>query len=411
MSSTTKDLAVPVQNPARLRILFVDDEDMVLRMLQIAVATMKGQWEASFISSGRDALALLARDTFDIVVSDMRMPEMNGAQLLNEVFKLYPATFRVILTGFVEQERVMESLGTAHQFLSKPFQLDALKELLLRAGSLRQRLQNHQARLIISQTGCVPSVPDIYFKILDALQEPDCPVERIAEIASTDPGLTSKLLQLVNSAFFGFSSQVSSAKEAVMLLGTGTIRSLALTCRLFSAFKIEPSGDFTLEKIWTHSWKVARAAEQIARLEQSGNVVIEQAFTAGLLHDIGKLILANSLRTEYLALVRRAAHEKCALSLLEDKALGATHAEVGACLLQLWGLPSPLIEAVLCHEQPGELPIDGFSPVVAVHVANALDHETRADDDGVGNALDTAWLDRLHLGPRLEVWRHHFRKD
>lgn len=412
MSSTTKDLAVPVPNSARLRILFVDDEEMVLRMLQLAVASMRGQWEASFVASGKEALAVLARETFDIVVSDMRMPEMNGAQLLNEVFKLYPSTFRVILTGFVEQERVMESLGTAHQFLSKPFQLDVLKELLRRAGSLRERLQNRQARLIISQTGCVPSVPDIYFKILDALQEPDCPVERIAEIAATDPGLTSKLLQLVNSAFFGFASQVSSAKEAVMLLGTGTIRSLALTCRLFSAFKIEPTGGFTLEQIWSHSWRVALAAEHIARLEKSGNVVIEQALTAGLLHDIGKLILANALRSEYSGLIRQAAREKRALSQLEEQTLGTTHAEVGACLLQLWGLPSPLIEAVLCHEQPGELTGGGFSPAVAVHVANSLDHEAHApDDDHAGNALDIPWLERLHLGPRLEVWRQHFGDD
>src|SRR5205807_1989362 len=102
------------------------------------------------------------------------------------------------------------------------------------------------------------------------------------EIATTDPGLTSKLLQLVNSAFFGFASQVSNANEAVMLLGTGTIRSLALTCRVFSAFKAESAMASSLEHIWPHSLRVARAAEHIARLEHSNNVVAEQAFTAGL---------------------------------------------------------------------------------------------------------------------------------
>jgi putative nucleotidyltransferase with HDIG domain len=389
-----------------MRILFVDDEEMVLRMLRLAVASMQGQWEASFAASGPEALDSLARQPADIVVSDMRMPGMNGAQLLNEVFRLHPETFRVILTGFVEQERVMETVGTAHQFLSKPIQLDALKELFRRADSLRQRLENRQTRLLISQTGCLPTVPDIYFKILNALQEPDCPAERIADIAATDPGLTSKLLQLVNSAFFGFASPVSSPKEAVMILGTGTIRSLALTCRLFSAFKLDASSALTLDQVWNHSCRVARMAEHIARLEHSNHAIIEQAFTAGLLHDLGKLILAQAIGPDYAALVRQAQREKCVLGELEKKVLGTSHAEIGASLLQLWGLPSPLVEAVLYHEAPEDGAPDGFSALIAVHVANVLDHEAHnGSSDGAPRIVDSACLHRLNLKERFEKWR------
>jgi HD-like signal output (HDOD) protein/CheY-like chemotaxis protein len=392
-----------------MRILFVDDEEMVLRMLQLAVVSMKGQWDASYAHSGPEALELLSRQSFDLVVSDMRMPEMNGSQLLNAIFKLYPGIFRVILTGFVEQERVMEVVGTAHQFLAKPFQLEALKELLQRAGALKQRLQNPATRGIIAQTGCIPSVPDVYFKILDALQEADCPIERIADITASDPGLSSKLLQLVNSAFFGFASQSSSVREAVTLLGTGTIRSLALTCRLFSAFKVEPSGKFSLEQVWAHSSRVARAAEHIARLEHSDTSIVEQAFTAGLLHDLGKLVLANALRSEYLSLIHRADGEKSRLSDLEQAALGTTHADVGASLLQLWGLPAPLIEAVLCHECPGLLRSNGFTAAIAVHVANVLDHEAHTTPGpGLVPPLDTECLERAHLVPRLTVWQEQF---
>jgi len=410
MMSATDAFASHKPTPAglRLRLLFVDDEEMVLRMLRMAVSSMQGAWEASFVTSGREALELLAKESFDMVISDMRMPGMSGVQLLNEVFQRYPQTFRVILTGFVEQDKVMESIGTAHQFLAKPFQLDRLKELLLRAGSLKERLRSQKARVVISKTGCVPSVPDVYFRILEALQEQDCPIERIAEIAATDPGLTSKILQLVNSAFFGFASEVSSAKEAVMLLGTGTIRSLALTCRVFSAFKLQPSTVFSVERVWTHSLKVARMAEHIARLERANSAVIEQALTAGLLHDIGKLMLANSLGSQYFAWVSQSVNERRPLCEIEGESLGTTHAEVGACLLQLWGLPSPLVEAVLNHEQPSSSPEDGFSPLIAVHVANALAHEVSG---AVGHAdpkdLDTACLERLHLAPRLALWRQH----
>lgn len=409
-SSTGEPEAIPEKRlpQFRLKILFVDDEDMVLRMLGVAIVSMGGEWQGSYARSGPEALELLARETFDMVVSDMRMPGMSGAQLLNEVFRLYPATFRIILTGFVEQSRVMESVGTAHQFLSKPFELDRLKELLQQAATLGARLRDPRLRTIVAKTGCVPSVPNVYLEILKALQAPDCPVERIAEITASDPGLTSKILQLVNSAFFGSGSQITSANEAVMFLGTGTIRSLALTCGLFSAFPVMHGSAFSVDQLWAHSMRVACIAERICRLERSGAAVIEQAFTAGILHDIGKLILAHSLASEYLPLLCRSDRERRRLSDLERATLGATHAEVGACLLQLWGLPSPLIEAVLWHEQPADAPANGLSPLTAVSVANVLDHETtEAPCGGDTKILDAGHLDRLGLGARLELWREH----
>lgn len=201
---------------------------------------------------------------------------------------------------------------------------------------------------------------------------------------------------------------MSSANEAVVLLGTGTIRSLALTCRLFSAFKVEPSRDFSVEQVWTHSLRVARLAEHIARLEHSNNAVVEQAFTAGLLHDVGKLMLANSFGAQYFAQVTRSANERRALDEIENEVFGTDHAEVGACLLQLWGLPSPLMEAVLWHERPDASPSDGFNPLAAVHVANGFDHETHGTGPSARHSqLDGDWLERLNLGARLEVWRQH----
>ncbi len=390
-----------------LSILFVDDEEMVLRMLRAAVASLEGQWQASYANSGAEALELLGKQPFDIVVSDMRMPGMTGAQLLNEVFRLYPATFRVILTGYVQEQRVMESVGTAHQFLSKPFELHRLKDLLYRTANLRSRLRNEPVRTIVSGTASVPSVPTIYFEILNALQAPDCPAEAIADIVTTDPGLTSKVLQLVNSAFFGVSSEVSNAKEAVLLLGTGTIRALALTCGLFSAFPVQRDGGFSIDQLWSHSLLVARIAERICRFEQTNTAVIEQAFTAGVLHDMGKLMLAHALPSQYLPLLRQALAEPRRLSELEQASLGTTHPEAGACLLQLWGLPSSLTEAVLWHEQPQEAPADGLGPTLAVTVANVLAYESTASANNSSNIMSSGYLQKLGLTSRLELWRQH----
>lgn len=390
----------------KTRILFVDDESMVLDMLRMAVRVMKQTWEPAFASSGQEAIELLAKQPHDVVMSDLRMPGMSGAQLLNEVMKRYPATVRIVLSGFAELEMVMRCVGSTHQFLTKPVDMAALIALLQRVANLRQRLHSAEIRELVGGKESLPSIPEVYFEILDALAEPDCPVERIGQIVASDPGLTTKLLQLVNSAFFGFAHEVSNAEEATLLLGTGTIRSLALTLHLFSAFKTPAVEGCSLEQIWTHSLRVARLARRIATIEGADEGVTEQAFTAGLLHDVGKLVLAERKAAPYLELVARARKENRPLMAVESEALPATHAEVGAYLVDLWGLPVPLVEAVNWHHTPGAANSKGFDALTAVHVANVLEQNSLIGASRANlSQLDMPYLQRLKLEHRVEVWQ------
>ncbi len=388
------------------RILFVDDDPLVLDTLRLTVRVLNREWEACFAASGEEALELLARTSCDVVVSDLRMPEMSGAQLLNEVMRLYPGTVRMILSGYAEQEMVLRCVGTAHQFLTKPLALPALKKLLDRVTTLRKRLHAEEIRRLVGQKGSLPSIPKVYFEIQNALAEPNCSVERIGQIVATDAGLTTKLLQLVNSAFFGIAHEVSNAEEATMLLGTGTIRSLALTLNLFSAFKTAPVENFSLEQIWAHSLRVARLAKRIVTLEGGDDNLADQAFTAGLLHDVGKLLLSDNPSVHYLELVVRSRKENRPLLERETQAFQTNHAEVGAYLLDLWGLPLPLVEAVAWHHTPLEAGAPVFNALTAVHAANVLEQQTSPHAPNAAlSQLDQPYLQQLKLENRVEAWR------
>jgi HD-like signal output (HDOD) protein/CheY-like chemotaxis protein len=392
--------------PNIARILFVDDEPMILELLKLTLAPMSGEWDMGFAPSGDVALAWMAKRPYDIVVSDMRMPGMSGAQLLNEVMKRYPATVRIIFSGYAEQEQVLKCIGNTHQFLAKPFDVGALKAALNRCQNSKTRLPNAEIQALLARRDHLPSIPAVYFQIIDALQAPDCSAQRIGEIVATDPGLTAKILQLVNSAFFGFAREISNAEEAVMLLGVGTIRALALTVHLFSAFEPMKSSDWSVEQISNHSLRVGRLARKIAEFENAEEGLREEAFTAGLLHDAGKLILADNLAARYLELHTRARAQDRPLSVVEREALGVTHAEVGAYLLDLWGLPASLVEAVALHHEPGKTHEPAFSSLTAVHVANGLAETGRASDpEAVSRKLDLQYLDQLRLRDRLETWR------
>ncbi len=211
----------------KTRILFVDDEPSMLRVLQMGMRSMTGIWDMDFVESGEEALALLEHKTFHVVVTDMRMPGINGAQLLNHVLRRHPETVRIILSGYSELSELVKCVGLTHQFLEKPCSLEELKECLKRVTRVKARLENERLSDLTASLTNLPSLPETYLEIADTLQSPVASAQRIAEIASKDPAISAKLLQIANSAYFGYSHRVFSVVEAVQLLGVGVIQSLA----------------------------------------------------------------------------------------------------------------------------------------------------------------------------------------
>jgi putative nucleotidyltransferase with HDIG domain len=404
----------------KTRILFVDDEPIILELLKLSVSSMSDEWETAYAKSAEEALALMGPsrpeggepqrppgreiEAFDIVISDMQLPGISGAQLLNDIMRRFPGTIRIILSGHGDQELVMRCVGATHQFLLKPFKLADLKAVLKRIHGLKERLHSEEIKRLVGREESLPSIPDVYFKVLDALQDPNCPLDRIGGIVAGDPALTVKLLQLVNSAFLGIAREVSSADEAVMILGTGAIRSLVLGLRLFSAFNALDARNDAMQKVWGHSVRVGRLAQRIGEIEGGDEKLMEEAFTAGLLHDVGKLILAENPSANYLQFLDAVDGEKRSLISAEREAFQATHAEVGAYLLDLWGLPLQLVEAVALHHEPTRAGATGFSALTAVHAANALEHQA-AHAEASATELDGAYLEQLNLSDRIPVWR------
>ncbi len=397
--------------PAKLRLLFVDDEPQVLKVLRLTLRAMTGEWEMAFVETGQQALALMAQQPVDVIVSDMRMPGMNGAQLLNEVMMRYPRTIRIILSAFADQDLVMRCIGATHQYLTKPCDLMVLRSALARIYGLTKRLEDPDLRSLISEIKSLPSIPQVYLRMIEALEVPDAPIDAVSDIIAEDPALTAKVLQLVNSAFFGFARPSANVREAVQLLGVGIIRALALTIHLFSAFTPAQLRELPVDEIWEHSLRTALLARQIAELEKSEPVFVEQAFSAGLLHDVGKLILVAHRSPDYLEALERARTCHVSLSQVEREIFKSTHADVGAYLIGIWGLPMALVEAVAYHHSPGQASAPSFSPLTAVHVANHLayaNHPTPSEP--ALYQLDMAYLTRIGVEGRLPVWQAAAKK-
>ena len=391
--------------PVRTRILIVDDEVTLLRLMKLGMRSMAGEWDLHFAESGEEAMKLINEKAFDVVITDMRMPGMNGAQLLNHVLREHPRTVRIILSGYADLNEMMNCVGLTHQFLNKPCSLDDLKNCLRRVTNVQSHLNHDKIRAATAGLKNLPSLPKTYLEIAEAVQSDCCSTELIAEIAARDPGLSAKLLQIANSAYFGFGRKIFSVDEAVQLLGVSIIQSLALSTPLYSSFDQKKCPGFPLEQIWDHSAQVAALGRGLYRQHMDDPQLAEQAFAAGILHDIGKLILADSLEAEYSEVLKLSRETNTPLYQVEQEKLHTTHAEVGAYLLAIWGLPIPLVETVACHHHPSRCGTKDISLAGIIHISNALQHTQPGHADIVPSPVDTDYLKQIHLDEHFEMWR------
>jgi HD-like signal output (HDOD) protein len=393
------------------RILFVDDEPKILEGLQRILRSMRQEWEMQFAGSGQEALESLSKEPFDVVVSDLRMPGMDGAQLLTEVMRLYPQIARIVLSGSSDQEIVLKSVRIAHQYLAKPCEAETLKSVVMRTCALRELLADDAVRRMVSNMDSIPSLPSLYVEIMEEIQSPNASVQRVGKIISKDMGMITKILQLVNSAFFGLRRHVSSPSQAVSLLGLDTIRALVLSVQIFTQFDSQKPSGLSLERVWKHSFLTGAFAKAIAKEEKQKQVLIDDSFMAGLLHDLGKPILSSNFSEQYGEVQAAAKDRNISLWEAEREIFGTTHSEVGAYLIGLWGLPDSIIEGLAFHHHPNKCPGQGFSPLLAVHVANVLQHqENGSEAEAVIPQIDPDYLVKLDMPNRLTVWREICRQ-
>ena len=386
-------------------ILFVDDEPNILSGLKRMLRSMRKEMDFSFAEGGREALEIIEENEVHVIVSDMRMPGMDGAALLTTVQEQYPHIIRIMLTGQADDESVMRTVGVVHQFLAKPSDPDTLKEVLTRACALQELMVNTELKGLVSSLGGLPSLPEVYSQLQEALKDPECAISDVAKIIEQDMAMSAKVLQLVNSAFFGLFKTIESPSHAVNLLGLDTVKALVLGVGVFSEISPANHASFSAVSLWSHSVTTAAFAKKIAQAETSDKEIVDSSFIAGMIHDIGKLLLFSHVQQPFIEAVEMAQETGTSLVECEQDVFSANHCDVGGYLIGLWGLKGAVIEAITFHHRLDDYPGNSFSPAIAVHAADVIYYKLHPDwNIGAPPELNEEYLTLAGVGGKLETW-------
>lgn len=396
-------------------VLFVDDDQNVLRGLRRMLHSMRDTWDMVFVDSGEEALAAMQARPFDVVVTDMRMPGVDGAELLTAISKKHPASIRIILSGYTEEEAILRTAGPAHRYLSKPCDFDALVEAVSNAVALRRFVQDEGLRQLLSSLHSLPSPPELFLALLDELQSKSASPASIAQILSRDVAMTAETLKLTNSAFFGLPTRITDLKDAVRLVGLETIKALALMAGIYSSYSGDSVTSAIIRRLGNRSLGVGMAARTIAELERLDPVETQEAMCAGVLAHVGVLVLVANFPSRFRHAVNHVENGAKPIFEAERKVFGASHSELSAYLLGLWGFVDTLVEAVAYHHEPRRYRGQRNKIVAIVHCAQALaktcgEAMARGDVDDLDeialmSGLDTEYLRSVGLLDRLPEWR------
>ncbi|ACS80859.1 response regulator [Maridesulfovibrio salexigens] len=387
------------------KILFIDNDKNILDSFRATMHGLRKEWKSYFASTGQEALDKLGKAEFDIVISDTKMPDMDGSELLRKVAEIQPDTIRITLSGHSDMQSLLKSAKHTHQFLSKPCNTEVLIGTIRKMMELRPVLTDHKVREIITGLDTLPVLPDLYIEITNELNKPEPNLQKLGELVKKDPGISTTLLKVVNSSFFGFYNSVSSPARATILLGTDVLKGLILGVHFIQKLDKDTLGPYSIEKLWEHCLQTGYLAKEICAFMDKDEQTVTNCFVGGLLHDIGKFVFITEMNKKYQKVLEHVREFGGPVIDVEKKILGVSHAEVGAYLLGLWGFNEEIVEMVYYHhslDNCGEI----FTPTHAIHAADTLQHELIPHSKGyIFSELNTDKMALANLLDHVNDWR------
>ena len=393
-------------------VLIVDKDERFLSDASASIRRNAAGWNVLECHSANAALEQLEHGSIDLVISNLNLSQVGECeQLLRTVAERFPASNRILSLGANEKSAVIENLGVLNGVLATE-DIENVSQSVVRFYALRRHLASPRLREVVNRVHKLPVLPDRFQKLESLLSKEDYRQGELIEIVSGDPSIAAQVLRVGNSAVYARRGNVSTLAQAITLLGTTTVRTIVLTAGLFGSVPKKTVREFGLDALWEHLVRVGRYSQLMARKALLGGEISDQAFAAGLLHDIGKLVLVQCFPDEYREALKIRDADQIPLDEAEEQVFNAHHGEIGAYLLGIWNMPEGLLEAALYHHHPMACQCRDISVLGLVCAANAVDHARHGEDEGgISSGEYEEYLLETGSQDILEAWHEIADED
>ena len=377
-------------------IYLVDDEPLLLEILSQYLSKGPLGWKVECFSTPSLAIEAAGLHHPDIVISDLAMPEMSGVAMLELVRQVAPHSIRILVSGYADPKAIGNQLSSAHQYLGKPFSLPDIRAKIKKAlGSLAQ-FQNDEIRGTVLSIRTLPAMPQIYYELLSALENPDSSYSEVADILSKDAAISARILQMANSPFFRETFDDKSTIDlfqAIAILGTERIKAAALSHQQFSKTMVIPDY-FNPGGLANHRWETANLSFQLATSMNLSEEQARNAFVAGLMHDMGRLVLLDNFQSAYHEACQRALSENKTLVDIEQETFKMSQADVVGFLVSLWGMHDSISQTIIYQDKPWLAPTPEIAQTAtALYAAHYKAHLAHPSEKFQQPALNTQFLE------------------
>lgn len=372
------------------------------------IAAANLDWDFVRFDAKEAFINQLEQNSFAVVIVPCSMRAMVDIELMAKIAELQPGAVRLFVgSEFWNASYKAKASELAHRLYANTVKVTEISDQLEYQVKLMKLLNRSSLQAYVGTLGCLPTPPKVYQQLTVAIGSDMSDLTEISQIVEQDPAIVAQIMKQVNSAFFGFSREVSDLSEAISILGVRNLRSLALSTQLSNQFAGDEGWDqFSFAQVNHRALLVARLAQSLCRRAGANKVVQDQAFLAGLLHDLGLLMMASHDPAQYKKLLAYAVKKQKPIYLVEKAAFGFFHGEVAAALLALWNLAPQVVEAVMLHHVPHLSKDTEFTPLTAVHIADAMlpSVEVQGECD-LASSLSLRYLDQVGVMDEIPQWR------
>ncbi|HPY96946.1 MAG TPA: response regulator [Candidatus Cloacimonadota bacterium] len=346
---------------------------------------------------------ILIQKDLDIIIINKDVESISYLDFLHKIKESYPYLVRILVADEWSKELIIKTNNLVHLIIEKSFMSETLVDTIIRAIQLQKLLENKNLSRLINSFDELPIMQNTYIELLHLLKSPDVPLKKIADLIAKDYSLTARTLQVSNMSIFTHIGRINNVQNAVVFLGTNVLKAIVLYLQVFNFESENLQAVKTIKALESHSTKVAEFAKTCAQYYKCSNEIQDHTFTASLLHDIGKFIVVTKTN-KWDNITCYAAENGLSINQAEKDILGTTHAEIGAYLLNLWGFPTSVVNAVAYHHNPSKAKNNTLGPLTFVHLSEAfisgdsLDHE-----DNIYHYLDLEYLNNVNIDGDLPV--------